>query len=286
MNRSAIIALLVFSCGTLAAGAEYAVEGPEKKDGFDTYVITSDYQAAPCELHVLLPSDFDSAKRYKVLYVLPAWAPSKDGIVEARKLGLADKYDIICVGPEFAGMPWYADNPDNPRVRNESYLTDVVVPFVDKTYPTTAEAEGRVLVGFSKSGIGAVTLLLCHPEMFGRAGAWDAPLMEDRTRPEYYGTQDDFTKNYYIPNLLVAAVDTLAGKPARIAITGNGWGGTAGAHKLMESLGIPHYCDETLTGDHAWGSGWLAPLVEVLMADDMVKGAPASASPAKAEQDS
>lgn len=256
--------------------------GSEEKDGFATHVITSDYQATPCELHVLLPRDFDEAKRYKVLYILPAWTPSKEGMVEARKLGLADKYDVICVGPELSAMPWYADHPDRPTARNESYLPEVIVPYVDKTYPTVAEPGGRLLVGFSKSGIGAVTLLLHYPDVFGRAGAWDAPLMEDTARTEYYGSQENFVENYYIPNLLRAGAEMLAGQPARIAVTGSGWGGIAGAHKEMLRLGIPHYYSELPQGAHEWTSGWLEPLVGVLMSDDMAAEAPKTPAAAAA----
>ena len=84
------------------------IKGPERKGGLDVYHIDSDYQASPASLYVLLPDRLDPAKRYKVLYVLPAWGPSNDGILEARKLNLANKYDVICVGPDYvecAGTP-------------------------------------------------------------------------------------------------------------------------------------------------------------------------------------
>jgi enterochelin esterase-like enzyme len=157
----------------------------------------------------------------------------------------------------------------------------VIVPFIDKTYPTIAASEGRLLVGFSKSGIGAVSLLLRHPDIFGRAGSWDAPLMEDKSRTEYYGSQENFMANYYIPALLARMAPTLSGKPARIAITGLGWGGTPGAHKEMERLGIPHYYNELPQGMHEWPSGWLAPLVEVLMAEDMAHPAWDATAPSR-----
>jgi len=279
MRIAALVATLAICM--LAAGASPlpaglpaprgSATGPERGDGLETYVITSDYQETPCKLHVLLPRGFDKSKRYKVLYVLPAWAPSSDGIAEAKKLGLADTYNVVCVQPEFSGMPWYADKPGDPKCRNDSYLPEVIVPFVDKTYPTVAAPEGRLLVGFSKSGIGAVSLLLRYPEIFGRAGSWDAPLMEDRNRPEYYGSDENFHQNYYVPTLLAAKAKVLAGKPARMAIAGEGWGSTAKAHQLMDRLGIPHYVNESLLGAHEWTSGWLGPLVQVLMAEDMTR---------------
>lgn len=250
------------------------IRGPERKGGMDCYVIDSDYQASPASLYVLLPDRFDPTKRYRVLYVLPAWGLSKEGIVEAKKLDLANKYDVICVGPDYVDMCWYADHPERPTMVYDSYLPEVVVPWIDKTYPTIAGPEGRILVGFSKSGVGAVSEFLRHPEVFGRAGSWDAPLMEDHTRPEYYGPQDYFMQNYYIPGLLKRQADLLRGKPARVAIIGFGFGGTPPAHKLMDELGISHYYDDSIRPAHEWSSGWLGPLVNVLLAPDMTKMGP------------
>ena len=249
--------------------ARYDVTGPEKKNGIETFVVTSDYQPQPANLYVLLPDGFATTNRYKVLYVLPAWQRSRDGIDEVKKQNLANKHNIICAGPDFCTMPWYVDNPTNSRIRYDSYLPDVIVPFIDKTYPTIAAPEGRLVMGFSKSGGGAVSLLLRHPEVFGRAGSWDGSVMADN-RPEFYGTKQDFA-HYYIPNLLAERADMLRDKPARIAITGLGFGGTVRAHALMNELRIPHYCDDTLRGSHDWKSGWLPPLVDILMSADMLK---------------
>jgi hypothetical protein len=244
------------------------------KSGLEIWVITSDYQEMPCKLFVLLPDKLDRTKQYKVLYVLPALAGGGgdpvDGMLEARKLDLANKFNILCVGPGFSRMPWYADSDSNPHFRYDSYLPDVVVPFIDKTYPTIAKPEGRLLIGFSKSGLGSVSLLVRHPDVFGRAGAWDAPLTQTN-RPEFYCSDAYFKTNYSIPTLLKEKAELFVGKPARFAMAGRGFGGIAPVHQLMEQLKIPHYCDEGLVGNHAWNSGWLAPLVEVLMSDDMTK---------------
>jgi S-formylglutathione hydrolase FrmB len=254
------------------------VSGPKKSpDGLQTFVVTSDYQARPCNVYVLLPDAFDAKKKYKVLYILPAWAPSKEGVLEARKLGLHNKHGVICVAMDFSTMPWYADHPDDPKRRYDSYLPDVIVPFIDKTYPTVAAPEGRVLVGFSKSGLGAVTLLLRHPEVFGRAGSWDGILIMDN-RPEFFGPKEHYLANYYVPNLVKKRAALLKKQPARLAIVGYGIRSfeklTEDAHKLLDRHGIPHYYENGTRREHEWGSGWLAPLVEVLMADDMARARP------------
>src|SRR5439155_11216371 len=121
---------------------------------------------------------------------------------------LHNRHDAIFVVPTLSHLPWYADHPTNPTIRQESYFLDVVVPFIDKTYPVQTTNAGRLLLGFSKSGWGAWTLLLRHPDRFGRAAAWDAPLMLDR--PGKYGsapifsTPENFDK-YRLTDLLRAS---------------------------------------------------------------------------------
>lgn len=268
--------------------AKFEAKGPEKKDGIETYVITSDYQEKPCEVQVLLPGNFTREGRYKVLYVMPVNAGMGgrwgSAIGEAKKLDLANKYGIICVEPTFSRWPWYGDHPTDTKIRYGSYLPEVIVPFMDKTFPTLAKPEGRALVGFSKSGTGAIGLLLRDPDIFGRAGSWDAPLMMttvgDFETTEIYGTQENFTK-YSIPELLTKNATLLQGQPARIAIMGHSMfrPHTERGHKLADDLRIPHYFDNSVNRPHNWGSGWLAPLVEVLMAEDMAKARPALTPP-------
>jgi enterochelin esterase-like enzyme len=254
--------------------AKYEITGPEKAGGLLTYVIKSDYQAKPCKVYVLLPDKCDPKKKYKVLYVLPAWTPSTEGILEAKKLNLHNKYDIICVAMDFSTDPWYADHPDHPKRRYDSYLPDIIIPFIDKTFRTLAAPEGRILVGFSKSGLGAVTLLLRHLDVFGRAGSWDGILIMDN-RPQFFGSDKHYLANYYMPNLVKQHAAKLKGKPARLAIMGYGIASfeklTQDAHKLLDKHGIPHFYENGIRRNHEWGSGWLAPLVEVLMSDDMAK---------------
>jgi hypothetical protein len=268
------------SVGTNAPGAKYDVKGPDKKKGMDVYTITSDYQKGPCDLYVQLPDGFDKSKQYKVLYILPCFTGGSPGLDEAKKLNLINKYNIIGVYPGYSTYPsvngpWYGDNPTDSVVRCDSYLTDIIVPFIDKTYPTIAKPEGRVVVGFSKSGVGAMQVFLRHIDVFGRVGAWDAPLLTDDSHHEYFGPSDYFNKNFSVSFLLNKRLDVLKDKPARIAIAGPGpkgsMTGSSGAHELMIKLGISHYSNMSLGGAHAWTSGWLGPMVDVLMSEDMTK---------------
>ena len=186
---------------------------PAQKDtcGVLVHSVESPFQAGTTKIRVLLPDRPAPASRYRVMYVLPVEAGEGrrfgDGLDEVRKLGLHNTHQLICVAATFSHVPWYADHPADPHIRQESYFLRVVVPAVEARYPARPEQAGRLLLGFSKSGWGAWSLLLRHPDMFAKAAAWDSPMMLDG--PGLYGsggiflTQDNFDK-HRIPALLSA----------------------------------------------------------------------------------
>jgi enterochelin esterase-like enzyme len=99
-----------------------------------------------------------------------------DGLLEAKRLNLHNLHKAIFVYATFSDVPWYADAVSNQSARQESYFLRDVVPFIERALPAKVEPSNRLLVGFSKSGWGAFSLLLRHPHSFGKAAAWDAPL--------------------------------------------------------------------------------------------------------------
>ncbi len=237
------------------------------------HTVQSEYQSARTKIRVLLPRSLEERKRYVVLYVLPVeptdgtqWG---DGMLEVKKTDLHNKYDMICVQPTFSVWPWYADHPTSAKIRQESYFLKVVVPFIDRTYPTLAKREGRLLVGFSKSGWGAFSLLLRHPELFAKAAAWDAPLMMER--PENYhmadifGTQENFEK-YRLSTLLEKRASELSG-PLRLIHFGYGnfRKHHQSAESLMNELKIAHQYRDGPKREHSWHSGWLPEAVQMLI---------------------
>ncbi|MBI2803759.1 MAG: hypothetical protein HYX68_02090 [Planctomycetes bacterium] len=237
--------------------------------GIRTHRIESEYQAGASEIRVLLPDRMEKGKRYPVLYVLPVDAKNSrrwgDGLAEIKKHNLHNKYHVICVEMRFSHMPWYADHPTDAKIRQEAFFLKVVLPFIEKHYPVSVV---RWLLGFSKSGWGAFSLLLRHPDLFAKAVAWDAPLMMAMPNRfgmgEIFGTQANFEK-YQLTKLLEMRAKTL-GKEPRLAIVGyeNFRTQHQQAHTLMKSLGIPHeYRDEKKT-PHTWHAGWVADGVKWL----------------------
>lgn len=170
--------------------------GPAERDkhGFLVHTVKSPYQAGTTHIRVLLPDKLEKDKRYPVIFVLPVEAGMEnrfgDGLVEIQRRDLHNKYQAIFVAPTFSHLPWYADHPSKADIRQETYLLQVVLPFVEKTYPVIPGSRGRLLLGFSKSGWGAFSLLLRHSTLFGKAAAWDAPLM--MLEPNRYGMGDIF----------------------------------------------------------------------------------------------
>ncbi len=266
--------LLVFFAVLPAAAAEPKFgEARKDENGFLCHTIESEFQKGATEIKVLLPEHLQKERRYPVVYVLPVEAGTEskfgDGLREVQKLDLHNKLGLIFVLPTFAQLPWYADHPTDPAIRQESYFVKVVVPFVEKEYPALAEPKGRLLLGFSKSGWGAFSLLLRHPDTFGRAAAWDAPLNMDR--PLYgmaaiVGTRESFEK-YRIVNLLEQQAGKL-GKEPRLALVGwaNFQAHHVAAHELMEKLKIPHEYRDDKKPRHTWDAGWVADAVQFLAA--------------------
>ncbi len=241
-------------------------------DGFLKHEVRSPYQAGTTELRILLPNDLDQAKPCRVLFVLPVEAGREqrygDGLGEVRRHDLHNLHHLICVAPTFSHLPWYGDHPSDPVIRQETYLLEVVLPFVRREYPVKPGGENCLLLGLSKSGWGAVSLLLRHPDVFGLAAAWDAPLME--TAPKKYGMQTVFpTQEHFDKYRLDAALERAAKKfsgPARIGLFAYGSFRQQhlAAHEHLVKLGIPHEHRDGPERAHNWSSGWVPEAVEFL----------------------
>ena len=248
------------------------------RDGpFILHTVKSAYQAGTTKIRVLLPSKVEKNRLYRVLYVLPVEALDGErwgnGLETVRRAGLHDKHGLICVAPTFSHLPWYADHPDDPRIRQESYLTRIVLPFIEKTYPATKGKKSRLLVGFSKSGWGAFTLLLRNPDLFAAAAAFDAPLALDKPGPfgtgPIFGDRENCEK-YRVEKLLKKNGGRL-GRGKRLALLGyygNFRSHHRKAHGWMDALKIEHHWRDGPRRQHSWGSGWLPEAVALLAGAD------------------
>lgn len=265
---------------TFLAGPE---ENPTKisevrtdQQGFLYHEVESPFQSGKTKVRVLLPEKMEPGKKYPVIFVLPVEAGIEnrygDGLLEVKKTNLHNRFPAIYVAPTFSHLPWYADHPTRPEIRQETYFLQVVMPFIEKTYPVLPGPRGRLLLGFSKSGWGAFSLLLRHPHLFGKAAAWDAPLL--LARPDRYGSGEIFAgeenfKQYHVPTLLEKRAAELQ-KEKRLILTG--YGNFRDQHqqvfaRLQEWRVAVDYRDGP-SRKHDWHSGWVAEAVELLMSSN------------------
>lgn len=273
-----MIALTSILIALVASGDDPSTrisEAQRDDRGCLVHIVESQYQAGPTKLRVLLPTSLESGQRYPVVYVLPVEAVDGreygDGLSEVQKHDLHNRYHAVFVAPTFSHLPWYGDHPTDLRRRQESYLIHVVVPAIEQRYPVANQANGRYLLGFSKSGCGAFALLLRHPDLFGKAAAWDAPLMKSRPdqfrMDEVFATPDSF-EPYVIPRLLAQRASTLHDE-CRLILTGYGnfRQHHIDAHAEMTRLDIRHLYRDGPERAHDWHSGWVAESVELLFKD-------------------
>ena len=247
--------------------------GRQEANGWFVHAITSEFQSGETEIRVLIPDGPKPAEPYRTLYVLPVEAGDGrrwgDAQQEVRRHDFHNKYRLVCVYPTFSALPWYADHPQQATIRQESYFLRVVVPFVEDAYPVRRDTSGRLLVGFSKSGWGAFSLLLRHPDRFAKAAAWDAPLA--MSQPNRYGmdgifaTQDNFER-YQITGLLKQRANDLQTGTRLIHLGyGNFRDQHLGVESLLKELAIPHVFRDGPSRPHAWDSGWLPEAVQLLV---------------------
>ncbi len=254
-------------------------ETPEP-GGVMVHRLDSPHQARETTLRVLLPDRIEEGRGYPVLYVLPVHEDGLfrhgNGLEEVRKAGYHNQYGLICVLPSFTSKPWFADHDLNPDKQDESHLIKTVIPFVENHYPAGASADSRLLIGFSKSGWGAMSLLLRHPNIFGRAAGWDVGIRVDMGPIEgsdrakriarEWGTVENFDK-YRISSLIRSRGRELGGEARLFYYNVEGTRGPGGAliHQLLVESGVPHRYLYEPKREHRWDSGWLPEAIRFLV---------------------
>lgn len=267
MKLLTLFAVLGFGASPAAADADRDV------NGFVVHTLKSGYQSGETLVRVLLPDRLERGERYPVIYVLPVEAKDEsrygNGLLEVKKRNLHNKHRAIFAAPTFSHLPWYADHPVDKTIRQETYFIKDVLPLIEKHYPVQADAKGRLLLGFSKSGWGAWSMLLRHPDKFGKAAAFDAPMI--MTKHTNFGAGPIFGsaenwENHRIANLLRENSKTLGNEKRLILLgMGNFKADHEKIHALMEELKVPHVNTDGPMRKHDWHSGWVADGVEWLL---------------------
>ena len=262
--------------------AELGLTATVDKHGFQTHRLNSPHQSGPTTLRVLLPDEIYPEKKYRVLYVLPVHEQGLhkhgDGLVEIKKHGYHNLHELICVSPGYTSKPWFADHDLNPHKQDESHLLKTVIPFVENNYPVRKDRNSRLLIGFSKSGWGALALILRNPDLFYRACGWDVGIrvdtgpIEETERAKRiardWGTPTNFNANR-LSNLIKDRGSEL-GKEARLfyfSTEGVRAPGGVAIHQLLVERQIPHRYVMEPRRKHSWNSGWIPEAITFLTAE-------------------
>lgn len=253
------------------------------------YTVSAGNLPGPAALRVRPPASPAPGFPHAFLLMLPV-EPGQgstfgDPIATAMALGAQDAYNLTLVQPGFAIAPWYADNPGDAGVQQETFLADEVVPWVKANLAVTG-SEKIYLIGFSKSGLGGQGLLFRHPSLFAAGAFWDAPMMitdYDGTDPTngaivgggsaaVYGTSANFTANYQVssgPNLAAFRDASNFATVNRIWLGGfNTFGPDMDAYDaLLTSNGIQHTYASVSASAHNWAPapGWVGPALAAMI---------------------
>ena len=283
-TNSTTTGLQIQYTGTDANGvASYSYTSPD--DGYGTHT-----------LRVLAPTNPTPGVAHNFLYLLPVepelGSVYGDGIRTLRTLNAQNQYNLTIIEPSFPSDPWYADNPNDPNLHFETFMTNDLVPWVTQNLVPSAASqpfsplpghEQNWLIGFSKSGIGGQDLLLKHPDIFAVAGSWDFPA-DMSTYDQFgsssgnnYGTEANFQANYRLTRTFVDAHKVPFLSQNRIWIGGYEAFRTdmADYDALLTSDGIAHTTETPTLRAHTWDSGWVSIALSAMSQD----GAALAATP-------
>jgi len=249
--------------------------------GVQNYTVTSaDNGPGPQPLRILQPSNPAPGVAHNFVYVLPV-EPGEgttfgDGLQVIQSLNLQNQYNLTVIEPSFSINPWYADNPLDSNLQEDTFMAMDLQPWV-KANLSTSGSEQHWLIGFSKSGIGGQTLILRHPDKFSLAASWDFPA-DMNAYDEYgtnssdsYGTDANFQANYRLTAAFLAAHAAPFQANNRIWIGGYQLfqQDVADYDALLTAQGIQHTTESPTAMTHAWDSGWVPIALAALHADSL-----------------
>ena len=104
----------------------------------DTLAIRTFLLESPEEVLVIVPDSIESGKRLPVVYLLHGHGGAPRhwiDVTQPRLPELAQQYGMIFVLPD-GHNSWYFDSPVDDKMQMETFITDELVNYIDKNYPT------------------------------------------------------------------------------------------------------------------------------------------------------
>jgi hypothetical protein len=242
-------------------------------NGVQVYQVTwGALGAHPFAVRVLTPDHPSARYPHNFLYALPvepgfAQSTYGSGLDQLQKLDVENRYNATIIEPIFPIDPWYADNPVDPTIDYETFTATLLPKWVDSNLTTTG-TEKNLLIGFSKSGYGAVVLQFKHPSIFRAVAAWDF-VADLSSYDEYgssssnnYGTATNFRDNYQLTAAFIESWKAPFTTEDRIWVSGGPYlhNQVADFDTLLTSHAVLHSHSVKMY-DHTWSGGWLSDAV-------------------------
>jgi hypothetical protein len=182
----------------------------------------------------------------KDVVFLPATAP-RDITYGSIPCELPAGYHAQCRNVEFDRLVWY-----NAEIRKQA------ITQIEKI-----AKPGALLVGFSKSGLGAINIGCAMPDFFSHIIVFDAPLMRRQLPP--WGTQQFYRSDSQwqrdLPARKIRRISQCSWK--LILISGESFGNEMREFSLLlNSFDCDHDFIASPKRAHNWNSGWIEPGLE------------------------
>ena len=277
----AIMASGTATVGNWAGGSagfevDYASADPT---GIQSYTMISANNGYGVQtLRVLQPTHPKAGVPHNFLYVLPVEADGGtvfgDGLGVLQGMDAQDLYNLTIVEPTFSTQSWYANDPLDPNIQYETFMTNELVPWVTANLATSG-TEQNWLIGFSKSGLGGQDLILKHPNIFTIAASWDFPADMDSwdgTPPApNYGTLANYHANYQLTSSFVNQYSAPFKTANRIWIGGYSLyqQDLSDYDAILTAAGVVHSYGPNQSAAHAWTSGWVPTAMAALYQDSL-----------------
>lgn len=168
----------------------------------DTVLVNTTNLETPMKVVVVTPEGYADGQKFPTAYVLHGYTGDYTDWQrhQPRINDMADRYGMIVVHPDGRDS-WYVDSPVNPKVKMETFFVEDLVPFIDKNYPTKADAAHRAITGLSMGGHGAIFLGFRHPDIWGNVGSMSGgvditPFPNGWNLPTIFGTVEEHPENW------------------------------------------------------------------------------------------
>ena len=245
------------------------------------YTVQTPALPAPSVVRVLLPAGYSKQprRRYPVLYLLHgccdfALRGSQTWTERGDAARLTRRYELIVVMPDGGRGGWYSDwhRPGPPRWR--TYHLGQLLPWVDRTFRTRAQAGGRAVAGLSMGGFGALDYAAARPRAFAAAASFSGAVDPDPGLVNAAATLDGAapgdvsgTRRLRVPAERLRGVElflrTGDGRRVGDGLETEVRAQTLRVHRRLARLRIPHVLDDYGPGTHTWAF-WRRDLARTL----------------------